>query len=241
MTALIGTWQDAYAERASFHVGKDDGSGNSSLSVLVEYRLVAGGQPMKKYHCIIKKDGSFCQRKDGTTEREILEKRYGWDLSDPDFPAENMNPEQIVRVKIDGEDYKGTTRAVIGFVADPNEGPGGEKPDPKVIGAKFGSMLRATAQKIAKPANKAPTNPGNVLPPPAKATPKPIGISNQQECWELFCSTSNEENEQKRTENWYSLLERVNGNVSQDDYASQEWFNVACEIRKHMGKDAVPF
>lgn len=244
LNALIGTWQDAYAERARLHVGKEDGNGNSSLSVLVEYRLVSTGQPMKKYHCIIKKDGTFCQRKDGTTERAILERRYGWDLSDPDFSAESMNPEHIVRVKIEGETYREQTRAVIGFVADKDgEGSSDEKPDPKAISAKFGQMLRATAQKINRPASKpaapsaSPTAPAKKAPPP-----KPSGVSNQQECWELFCRVSKEDDESKRTANWFALLESVNGaELSQDDYDAQAWFNVACEIRKHMGKDEIPF
>lgn len=235
-------WYDAYAERAELHVGKENEEGQSSLNVLIHYRLVDSGYPMDKYHCLIKKDGTFSARKDGVTEKEILERRYGWDLSDVSFTAESMSPDIIVRVLLAEEMFNGKTSLKIAYVADPNEAP--QKADPKDVQARFGQMLRATSAKVKRPgqtatasAAAAPKAPANKAAPPAKLS----GVSNQQECWELFCSTSKEADEGKRTENWFALLERVNPGIQQDDFASQEWFNVACEIRKHMGKDEVPF
>ena len=232
-------WYDAYAEGASLH------SGDQTLGVNIRYRIVEGGFPMTKYHNIVKKDGTFNARTDRftgkeITERETLERRYGWDFSDLEhFSVGEMNPEIIVRVLIKDGEWNGKPRLEIGYVADKNDDGERAAPDPKAIAAKFGQMMRATAQKINRPASKpaAPASPAKKAAPPTK----PSGVSNQQECWELFCSTSKEADEAKRTENWFALLERVNPGIQQDDFASQEWFNVACEIRKHMGKEEIPF
>lgn len=236
-------WYDAYAERAELHVGKENEEGQSSLNVLIHYRIVDSGYLLDKYHCLIKKDGTFNTRKDGVTEKEILERRYGWDLSDVSFTAESMSPDILVRVLLADEIFNGKTSLKIAYVADPNEAP--QKADPKDVQARFGQMLRSTASKIKRPGQPtAPSKRAEAAAPkaPTNAPPaRPSGISNQQECWDLFCSTSKEADEEKRTANWFALLERVNGRLSQDDYASQEWFNVACEIRKHMGRDEIPF
>lgn len=234
-------WYDAYAERAELHVGKENEQGQSSLNVRIHYRLVDSGYPMDKYHCLIKKDGTFSARKDGMTEKEILEQRYGWDLSDPSFTAESMSPDIIVRVMLAEEEFNGKVSLKIAYVGEGNSTP--QKADPKDVQARFGQMLRATAQKIKRPGQAAtPAKPAAAPAgrPPAKAA-QPTGISNQQECWELFCATSQEANEDKRADNWFALLERVNPGIPQDDFSTREWFKVACEIRSHMGTEEVPF
>ena len=226
-------WYDAYAEKACFHIGKPDEEGKSSLCVLINYRLVDSGFPMAKYHTLFKKDGSVMARRDGTSEREVLERRYGWDLSDPEFSAESMSPDIIVRVKVEEKMFNGKIRPEIAIVMDGN-GDQSEKPDAKTIQAKFGKMLRATGSKIGRPSSGpgAPSAPPCAAPPPAA----PSGSSTQQECWELFLRADRTGNPDK----WWELLAQVNGKKQQDEYSAQDWFNVACAIRKNLGVAAAP-
>lgn len=255
-----GKYYDCYAESAEFHEGKSGG-----LFLKVKYRFPKTGDVLWHYHQLVGKDGTIREfpvdrnNPDGpkTTEQELIEKRYGVDLSNFEFDQSKLSKDILLRalIKEETREYKGEMRTEIRirgvYDKDRDDGGSAPPPDKNALMRRFGSALRAghssasrPAPAIAKPNAPAPKTPP--APPANKKAPAPApaatsSTSSLDECWEAFCNANKDVDEGTLTNEWFALLQRTIGHQKQERATPEEWGLVMAAIKTLGADDDVPF
>ena len=262
MTLKAGDFYDCFAEKAEFWQGR-----SGALSIKMTYRFPKTGDSLVYYHVIVKADGTVTRfpvdrrNPDGpkTTELEVLEKRYGVDLSNADmeFDQTKLSKDIIVRALIEEEtgEWEGQPfrRLRIRRIYPSNQGGGGgergpTQPDKDALRRKFGSALRACHSGTRTPTVDKPNAPAPAskpaappAPPNASAAPqKNVKTSSLDECWQMLRSLPSfkDADEGVITEKWFELIQSTVGHVQQERITPEEWGRVMVKIEE---MDEVPF